>query len=112
MKYSASIAQPSAGTSWPIPSKPATSLTSPAAAIAPSRPRSDAWGASARARTGGQRDGANAPLGQLRAEKLGVPFVELNRMVEQDYGASVPLLIEMSGIATFRRYERACLERV
>ena len=33
-------------------------------------------------------------------------------MVEQEYGASIPLLIEMSGVATFRRHERACLERV
>jgi XRE family aerobic/anaerobic benzoate catabolism transcriptional regulator len=41
-----------------------------------------------------------------------VPFIELDRMVEQEYGASVPLLIEMSGVATFRRHERACLERV
>ena len=41
-----------------------------------------------------------------------MPFIELNRMVEQQYGASVPLLIEMSGLATFRRHERTCLERV
>ena len=60
----------------------------------------------------GLRGAGKSTLGKLLAEKLGVPFVELNRMVEQDYGASVPLLIEMSGIATFRRYERACLERV
>ena len=40
------------------------------------------------------------------------PFIELDRMVEQEYGASVPLLIEMSGLATFRRHERICLERV
>ena len=33
-------------------------------------------------------------------------------MVEQEYGASISMLIEMSGLATFRRYERACLERV
>ena len=33
-------------------------------------------------------------------------------MVEQEYGASMPMLIEMSGVATFRRHERACLERV
>ena len=46
------------------------------------------------------------------AEKLGCPFVELNRMIEQEYGASLPMLIEMSGVATFRRYERTCLERV
>ena len=48
----------------------------------------------------------------MLADKLGVPFVELDRMVEQQYGASIPLLIEMSGVATFRRHERACLERV
>src|SRR5215471_12151015 len=33
-------------------------------------------------------------------------------LVEREYGASVPDLIEIAGIATFRRYERACLERV
>ena len=33
-------------------------------------------------------------------------------MVEQDYGAPIHDLIEMAGLATFRRYERACLERV
>ncbi len=43
---------------------------------------------------------------------LAVPFIELDRLVEQDYGARIPDLIEMAGIATFRRYERACLERV
>lgn len=59
----------------------------------------------------GLRGAGKSTLGKLLAEKLGVPFVELNRMVEQEYGATVPLLIEMSGIATFRRYERACLER-
>ena len=35
----------------------------------------------------------------MLAEKLGVPFIELDRLVEQEYGASVPLLIEMSGVA-------------
>ena len=48
----------------------------------------------------------------MLAEKLGYPFVELNRVVEQEYGASVSMLIEMSGVNTFRRYERKCLERV
>jgi XRE family aerobic/anaerobic benzoate catabolism transcriptional regulator len=33
-------------------------------------------------------------------------------MIEREYGASAPDLIEIAGIATFRRYERACLERV
>jgi XRE family aerobic/anaerobic benzoate catabolism transcriptional regulator len=60
----------------------------------------------------GLRGAGKSTLGKMLAEKLGVPFIELDRMVEQEYGASVPLLIEMSGVATFRRHERACLERV
>lgn len=60
----------------------------------------------------GLRGAGKSTLGRALAEQLGCPFVELNRVVEQDYGASVPLLIEMSGLNTFRRYERACLERV
>ncbi len=60
----------------------------------------------------GLRGGGKSTLGKMLAEKLGVPFIELDRMVEQEYGASMPLLIEMSGVATFKRIERACLERV
>jgi len=60
----------------------------------------------------GLRGGGKSTLGRLLAEKLGVPFIELDRMVEQEYGASTQLLIEMSGVATFKRHERACLERV
>ena len=43
---------------------------------------------------------------------LGWPFIELDRVVEEDYGASIPDLIEMAGTATFRRHERGALERV
>jgi XRE family aerobic/anaerobic benzoate catabolism transcriptional regulator len=60
----------------------------------------------------GLRGAGKSTLGKLLADKLGLPFIELNRMVEQEYGASMPLLIEMSGVATFKRHERACLERV
>lgn len=60
----------------------------------------------------GLRGAGKSTLGRKLAERLKCPFVELNRVVEQEYGASVPMLIEMSGVATFRRYERACLEKV
>jgi XRE family transcriptional regulator, aerobic/anaerobic benzoate catabolism transcriptional regulator len=60
----------------------------------------------------GLRGAGKSTLGRMLAAELGYPFIELDRMIEQDYGASLPLLIEMSGLAAFRRYERACLERV
>jgi XRE family aerobic/anaerobic benzoate catabolism transcriptional regulator len=60
----------------------------------------------------GLRGAGKSSLGKMLADKLGVKFIELDRMVEQEYGASIPLMIEISGLAAFRRHERACLERV
>jgi XRE family aerobic/anaerobic benzoate catabolism transcriptional regulator len=60
----------------------------------------------------GLRGAGKSTLGKRLAAKLGAPFIELDRMIEREYGASAPDLIEIAGIATFRRYERACLERV
>jgi XRE family aerobic/anaerobic benzoate catabolism transcriptional regulator len=60
----------------------------------------------------GLRGAGKSTLGRRLAEELASPFIELDRLVEQDYGARIPDLIEMAGLATFRRYERACLERV
>jgi XRE family transcriptional regulator, aerobic/anaerobic benzoate catabolism transcriptional regulator len=60
----------------------------------------------------GLRGAGKSTLGKMLADALGCPFIELDRLVEQDYGAPIPDLIEMAGLATFRRYERACLERV
>jgi XRE family aerobic/anaerobic benzoate catabolism transcriptional regulator len=60
----------------------------------------------------GLRGAGKSTLGRKLAEHLGVPFLELNRVIKQDYGASVSLLIEMSGLNTFRRYEHSCLDRV
>jgi XRE family aerobic/anaerobic benzoate catabolism transcriptional regulator len=48
----------------------------------------------------------------MLAQHLGWPFIELDRRVEEDYGASIPDLMEMAGTATFRRHERGALERV
>jgi XRE family aerobic/anaerobic benzoate catabolism transcriptional regulator len=60
----------------------------------------------------GLRGAGKSTLGRMLARHLGSQFIELDRMVEQDYGASIPDMIEMAGTATFRRHERAALARV
>ena len=60
----------------------------------------------------GLRGAGKSTLGRMLAQRLGWPFIELDRRVEEDYGASIPDLIEMAGTATFRRQERHALQRV
>jgi XRE family aerobic/anaerobic benzoate catabolism transcriptional regulator len=60
----------------------------------------------------GLRGAGKSTLGRMLAQHLNWPFIELDRRVEEDYGASIPDLIEMAGTATFRRHERSALERV
>jgi XRE family transcriptional regulator, aerobic/anaerobic benzoate catabolism transcriptional regulator len=60
----------------------------------------------------GLRGAGKSTLGRMLAQHLGWPFIELDQRVEEDYGVSIPDLIEMAGTATFRRQERGALERV
>ena len=60
----------------------------------------------------GLRGAGKSTLGRMLAQHLGWPFIELDRVVEEDYGARIPDLIEMAGTATFRRHERSALDRV
>ena len=60
----------------------------------------------------GLRGAGKSTLGRMLAQHLSCPFIELDRIVEEDYGASIPDLIEMSGTATFRRHERSALDRI
>ena len=60
----------------------------------------------------GLRGAGKSTLGRMLAQHLDCPFIELDRVVEEDYGASIPDLIEMAGTATFRRHERSALDRI
>jgi XRE family transcriptional regulator, aerobic/anaerobic benzoate catabolism transcriptional regulator len=60
----------------------------------------------------GLRGAGKSTLGRMLARHLGWPFIELDRVIEEDYGASIPDMIEMAGTATFRRLERAALDSV
>jgi len=53
----------------------------------------------------GLRGAGKSTLGRRLAQHLDCPFIEVDRLVEREYGASIPDLIEIAGLSTFRRYE-------
>ncbi len=60
----------------------------------------------------GLRGGGKSTLGQLLADKLGVPFIELDREIERRSGATLSEIFDMFGQETFRRAERDTLDDV
>jgi shikimate kinase len=51
-------------------------------------------------------------LGRLLAKKMGVPFVDLDQMIEQRYSKSVGQLFQEKGEAEFRQVESALLREI
>jgi len=60
----------------------------------------------------GLRGAGKSTLGAALAQRFQAPFIEIDKMIEQEYGAPVATLFEVYGQRTFRRYERECLQQI
>ena len=56
----------------------------------------------------GLRGAGKSTVGRLLAEKLSVPFFELDGLVEQTSGLSLSMIFDLYGQPGFRRFERQC----
>jgi len=60
----------------------------------------------------GLRGAGKSTLGAMLAKELGVPFIELDRLIEQASGVSLSVIFDLYGQSGFRRLERQCLEEI
>jgi XRE family aerobic/anaerobic benzoate catabolism transcriptional regulator len=60
----------------------------------------------------GLRGAGKSTLGAALAERLEMPFLELDRLIEQESGLTLDLIFDFHGQAGFRQLERRCLEHV
>jgi XRE family aerobic/anaerobic benzoate catabolism transcriptional regulator len=60
----------------------------------------------------GMRGSGKSTLGRAVGARLGMPFIELDRRIEEQSGMAVSEMFELFGQETFRRNERAALESV
>jgi len=60
----------------------------------------------------GLRGAGKSTLGAVLAERLEVPFLELDRLIEQESGVTLSAIFDLYGQSGFRRLERRCLDQV
>jgi XRE family transcriptional regulator, aerobic/anaerobic benzoate catabolism transcriptional regulator len=60
----------------------------------------------------GLRGAGKSTIGKLLAEKLQLPFLELDRLIERESGLSLNMIFDMYGQSGFRRFERRCFDEL
>ena len=60
----------------------------------------------------GLRGAGKTSLGKALAQRMNVPFFEISKEVEQRYGGSIAILMEINGPAALRRYEAEVLDEI
>jgi XRE family aerobic/anaerobic benzoate catabolism transcriptional regulator len=60
----------------------------------------------------GLRGAGKSTIGSALALRLGVPFFELNKLIEQEAGVPLGTIFDLYGQSGFRRLERRCLDQV
>lgn len=58
----------------------------------------------------GLRGAGKSTVGKLLAKELGLPFFELDRVVEQASGLTLSMIFDLYGQSGFRLFERRCLD--
>jgi XRE family transcriptional regulator, aerobic/anaerobic benzoate catabolism transcriptional regulator len=56
----------------------------------------------------GLRGAGKSTLGRRLARQIGVAFVELDREVEREFGATIGEILQLHGQTGYRRYEQHC----
>ncbi len=60
----------------------------------------------------GLRGAGKSTIGAILANRLEVPFLELDRLIEQESGVALSAIFDLYGQSGFRRTERRCLDQV
>lgn len=60
----------------------------------------------------GLRGAGKSTLGAVLANRLEAPFLELDRLIEQESGVGLSAIFDLYGQGGFRRLERRCLDQV